>query len=209
MKVHITWEKLSKALGLDYDGPDEFSVMDQASSEARQWLKEYADNNDLEVDDISEEAQDEVRFAIEQAISDHWSVQHVLDRVLDLDGLVHNVNVWCRRGPQMQIYSSSRRKLHGGNDGVHHVQADDGVYFFLSRPFLVAYIEAVYCVEGFGDEGANLRDMDGYSVAATMRRISECEGNKIKLDLNRWDEQRSHPTYQDLEKVPKAASKSS
>ena len=74
---------------------------------------------------------------------------------------------------------------------------------------MIAYAEAAYGAEGFGDEGSNLKDMDGSSVAATMRRIRECEGSGFRLDLDRWDEQRSHPTYQDLEKVFKVASKSS
>lgn len=206
MKVKLTWEKLSKALGLDYDGPDEFSVMDQASDESRQWLSEYASNNDLEVDDIPEDVQDEVRFAIERAILDHWSVANVLERILDLDGLVHNVNVWSKRGMQMVIYD---RKLPAGVGITAYGTNSEGVWFNIARPFLVAHAEAIFCVSSISDEGTNLRDMDGYSVAATMRRINECEGNSKRLDLDRWDEMRHKPSYQDLEKLVKEHSKSS
>jgi len=203
MKVNITWEQLAKALHLGYEGPDEFFVMDQASDEARQWIKEYTANNGI--DSISEEAKDQVLFAIEESLSNHWSLANVLSKNLDLSGLVDSVNIWSERGPQMAgIYE---RELPSGKGIIDWGTGSDGVWFKLARPFLVAYIEAAYCVSSFGDEGLNLKDMEGWSVAATMHRIAECEGSEIRLDLDRWDDRRHGPSYWDLEKIVKNANK--
>jgi len=205
MKVNITWEQLAKALHLGYEGPDDNMLFHSASEETHQWINEYTAKNDL--DSISDEAESEVLFAIEGSLLDHWSLENILTKILDLSGLVDSVNIWSERGPQMAgIY---QRKLPSGKGIIDWGISSDGVWFKLARPFLVAYIEAAYCVSSFGDEGLNLKDMEGWSVAATMHRIAECEGSKIRLDLDRWDDRRHGLSYWDLEKIVKAHSKSS
>ena len=210
MKVFIGWQEFSEALGLDYKGLDDDAAFSMAWEQAQEWLADYVGHGrDLvnPVDPVPVELQDEVRFAVEQAISDHWSIEKVLSHNLNIDRLVEVVNEWSKRGKQMNIYEPLNRPLPAGIAITNWSSDTEGVTFMLKRPFIVAYIEAAYCVSSFGDEGLNLKDMDGNSVAATMRRIAECEGWKIGLDLDRWDETRHHPTYQELVKVYNEAMK--
>lgn len=192
----ITWEEFAKALGLDYTGPDEGLLMDSALEQGAEFIKEYEQDieweNDEERDRALQIAVDEIWMGMEA----HWSVQHVLDRVLNLDDLVGNVNEWSERGQQMQIYEE--RVIKAG-EGITNVKTDDeGITFTLAPPFMIAYIEAAYCVMSIGDEGMDISDMDSHNVAATMQRIAECEGRKISLDLDRWEEMRTKPSYSDV-----------
>ncbi len=187
--VSIGWEDFAEALHLGYDGPDEFLVMDNAGNEAHSWLQE---NTRGSVPDVVRE---EVRLAIEQGISDHWSLRSVLTRALNVQRLVDAINDWSKRGQQMSIYE---RKIPVGAGISQWGSGEDGLSFSVHSPFLAAYIEAVYCVSGFGDEGLKLGDVEGRDVAATMRRIAECEGWSFKLDLDRWDEHRRHPSHREL-----------
>lgn len=204
MKVFISWQEFSQALGLDYEEPDGFAASDMAWEQAQSWLAEHTAGDSTPIPD---EVQDGVRFAIEQAISDHWGIGKVLSHNLGIDRLVDAVNVWSKRGKQMNIYEPLNRSLPAGIAITNWSSDTEGVTFVIKRPFLVAYIEAAYCVSSFGDEGLNLKDMDGRSVAATMRRIAECEGWRISLPLDRWDEMRRRPTYHELAKIHNEAMK--
>lgn len=198
-KVKITWEEFAKEAGFDYAGTSdpriEESLMDQSSQESLDFIKEYEQKEGIEWD--SDDERDEARMIAEQIISDslghHWSVQHVIERVVNLDDLVNRVNQWSERGQQMQIYEE--RVIKAGEGIVNYETDAEGLTFTLADPFMIAYIEAAYCVMSIGDEGMTIKDMDGGNVAATMRRIAECEGTGLRLDLDRWDEFRHGPSY--------------
>jgi hypothetical protein len=205
MRVSLPVDQFLKRLGIDYEVDEDMMSMnayEQARDFIREWVNEEntgRDEDDLiSEDDVPENVFMEVLTAIEWAMQAHWSPARIAEE-LDIDGLVDAVNQWSRRGMQMNIY---QRKLHAG-EGISGwgISKDGNIWFDLKNPFLIAYIEAAYCVLGVGDEGEELEDMEGRSVAATMRRIAECEGWKIRLDLDRHDESRSGPTWVDLSKI--------
>ena len=196
----ISWMDFAKTLRLNYD-PDRLDIQlsEYAFEQAHGWIQEYEKDSEVE---LGEELKDQIRFKIEEGMQDHWSLQKVLSRNLDIEGLVDLVNQWSKRGQQMAIYEG--RDLPAGEGITSFSSGDDGIVFTIAEPFMIAFIEAAYCVISTGDEGLTIEDMDGGNVAATMRRITECEGSKIKFDLDRWGEQQSSPSYQDLAKIVEA-----
>ena len=194
----ISWEEFAKGIGIKYTGADEHQIGDYASEQASGWVKEYEEANNVKIEmDLA----DEIRFKIEEGIGDHWSLQNVMTKAFDLDKGVDVVNQWSKRGQQMDL---GGRQLAPGQGLTGVSPGDNGIVFTIAEPFLIAYIEAAYCVLSTGDEGLTLDEMDGGDVAATMRRIAKCEGWSFDLDLDRWGDQQNRPTYQDLEKIVQA-----
>lgn len=196
----IPWEQVASALRLDYRGPDDFTLSDDAGEQALQFKAEF----DADADQpLTDEELDEVRFAIESAMSDHWSLQNVLSGSF-LENLLDDVNEWGRRGMQSAIYEGIEEEdeLPREGEAVRFVSEDaDGVKVELLPGFEVAYAEAAFCVHGTHFEGRYLDHMDASDVFTVARWIRECEGQRIRLDLDRWDDQRTRPTYNDLVKM--------
>lgn len=184
--VHIGWEDLAAALGIKYRGADEFAVSDSAFEQARAFAQEYGEP-------LTDDQLMEVQSAIEGAILDHWSVRNVMEN-FQLERVIDRINSWAARGPQSAIYE---RKMPSGHAVDMDVDAE-GVTFRLYEPFKTAYAEAAFCVLGTHDEGRSLSEFTGKSVGAAARWIAECEGAPIRLDLDRWEDRRTKPTYSDL-----------
>jgi len=192
----ITWEDFFKALGVKYDFDRiEPQIMDQAFEEANQWIQEYEKDENVE---LGGDLQEQIRFLIEEGILDHWSPAKVIENNLDLEGLVDSVNEWSQRGQQMAQFEAEKRPA---GKGLDYMADYDGIVFTVFEPFLVAYTESVYCVMSIGDEGMTLDDMNEKSVPRVMKWIAECEGRRIDMDLDRWEESRNYPTYSDLVKL--------
>lgn len=197
----MPWGDFAKALGIEYDFDRmEGMISDQAFEEANQWIQEYEKDNNVE---LGEDLKDQIRFLIEEGISNHWSLANVLEKNLNLDGLVDSVNEWSQRGQQMAIYED--RELPAGKGIVSYDSDYEGITFTIAEPFIIAYIEAVYCVMSIGDEGMTLEDMGPESVPRVIKWIAECEGWSVDLDLDRWDERRNYPRYTDLVKLVEAS----
>lgn len=192
----ISWTDLGALLGIEYDDDKLFHQMgDSAYEEGKQWIAEYEKDTEQE---LSTEVKEEIVMAIEQGIADHWSNYNVFSNNIPLEDLVDDVNQWSKRGTQMAIYD---RELPAG-EGIVTWESDyEGVQFTVAEPFLVALAESIYAVMGFADEGYELDDVDAKMVVRTMARIAEAEGRRIDMDLDRWDDRRKGPRYEDLEKI--------
>lgn len=192
----ISWTDFGGLLGIEYDDDKLFhQIADSSFEEAKSWIEEYESDSETQ---LSEDVKDEIRMAIEQGASDHWSNFNVFSNNIPLEQLVDDANSWSKRGTQMAIYD---RELPSG-EGIVTWESDwEGVQFTVAEPFLVALAESVYAVLGFADEGYELDDVNAKMVVRTMARIAEAEGRGIDMDLDRWDDRRKGPRYEDLVKI--------
>lgn len=198
----ITWADLAKALGINYN-EDALEPGESASLNANEWIEEYERDADVK---LGPALRDDIFFAIEQAIRDHWSLENIVRNNLDLDGLIRAVDEFGKMGPQMAIYEDAK-KMATGAAIVGQEETDEGVVFTIAKPFETAYAEGAFGVLGIYHEGRTLDDFGPKDVATVMRWVSELTGPSIGLDLDRWDERRNHPKYQDLVKIVEAAPK--
>ena len=196
----LSWEEFASILGVKYDYDRvEPQLLDNAFEQAEAWIKEYENDADVELGD---DLREQIRFAVQDGMSDHWAPQKVLSENLNIESLVDSVNEWSKRGQQAAIYE---RELPAG-EGITDWSSDyEGIQFTIANPILIAYIEAAFCVLSIGDEGSELDEIDAKQVVTTMRRIAECEGRRIDLDLDRWEDKQRGPSYSDLAKLVDAS----
>lgn len=186
------WWELAQIMGLESDPRQEW-IWDYVGQSVHEQRREYESNLDEdELEDLDEDEMDERQqlaetaaiYAIEAGLSARSILPSVLDKVVEA------INDFVADGPVSHAGMSGRHKA--GKAVEWFDLGDRGACFKLYRPFLLAYVEAAFCVGGYYDEGYRLKDITLEMIFRTAERIWECVGDRPDSVEERVDQEVSY-----------------
>jgi hypothetical protein len=188
--IFVSWDSIADYFSLFDQYPlckeDETSeeLVNLAFSEARNWAKDYVNNNSFPPTDQQIVS---VENKILESLKSHWSSASALSGQFDFRLCIKQTNDWSQNGAKdPRIFGLAPNP----GKSVDYFLNSIGITFTIYPPFMIPYTEIYYKLyDGLPEWGYD--EVDGMDVVETIFAVHEASGQEIELDIERledsWD----------------------
>jgi hypothetical protein len=188
--IFVSWDKIADYFSLfdhyplykEDETPEE--LVNQAFSEAREWARDYVDNNAFPPTDQQIVS---VENKILESLKLHWSSAAALSGQFDFRLYIKQTNDWSQNGAKdPRIFGAAPDP----GKSVDYFLNNMGVTFTVYPPFMIPYTEIYYKLYD-GLPEWDYEEINGMDVVETIFAVHEADGQEIELDIERledsWD----------------------